>query len=238
MHCRRFKVRTAALGWAAVLLLVLPTQSWARTTEACANAAEAAAEAADIPREWMHAIALAESGRGSGKNRTAWPWTVNDEGQGLWFDRKGEAVRHVKGRLAKGRHMVDVGCFQINWHWHGKAFSSVEAAFEPKENARYAAQFLRSLYEETGSWQKAVGRYHSATLALAKPYAERVARMRGAVPSQAVVSKQAAPPASRGAVLISTFPSASPLLWQPRRPLFDRKARKATPISPRLRRVK
>jgi hypothetical protein len=130
-------------------IITLPGSGSARTWDACSRAAEAAAKAADIPREWMHAIALAESGRGSGRDRTAWPWTVNDQGKGIWFDRKGDAVRHVEQRLAAGREMIDVGCFQINWRWHGQAFPSVEAAFDPQQNARYAAKFLRELFAAT-----------------------------------------------------------------------------------------
>ena len=39
---------------------------------------------------------------------------------------------------------------QINYRWHGHAFPSLEAMFDPEWTATYAAQFLRTLYEERG----------------------------------------------------------------------------------------
>ena len=70
--------------------------------------------------------------------------------------------------------MIDVGCMQINLHFHADAFASLDEAFEPTMNARYAARFLRRLYKDTGSWQDATMRYHSATPAFGIPYRDRV----------------------------------------------------------------
>ena len=50
---------------------------------------------------------------------------------------------------------------QINYRWHGRAFPSLDAMFDPEYTATYAAQFLRTLYEERGSWSAAAGAYHS-----------------------------------------------------------------------------
>ena len=58
--------------------------------------------------------------------------------------------------------------------YHPAAFQNLDEAFDPSANADYAAHFLVSLHAATGDWQKAAGLYHSQTLALAIPYAQKV----------------------------------------------------------------
>jgi len=45
--------------------------------------------------------------------------------------------------------------------------------FDPEWTATYAAQFLRTLYEERGDWAAAAGAYHSLTPELAQKYSAR-----------------------------------------------------------------
>ena len=66
---------------------------------------------------------------------------------------------------------------QINYRWHGHAFPSLEDMFDPEWTATYAAQFLRTLYEERGSWSAAAGAYHSLTPELAQKYRARFDRL-------------------------------------------------------------
>jgi hypothetical protein len=49
--------------------------------------------------------------------------------------------------------------------------------FDPEWTATYAAQFLRTLYEERGSWSAAAGAYHSLTPELAQIYRTRFDRL-------------------------------------------------------------
>jgi hypothetical protein len=49
--------------------------------------------------------------------------------------------------------------------------------FDPEWTATYAAQFLRTLYEERGSWSAAAGAYHSLTPELAQVYRARFDRL-------------------------------------------------------------
>ena len=83
----------------------------------------------------------------------------------------------VKASLAEDRKSFDVGCVQINYRWHGHAFPTLEDMFDPEWTATYAAQFLRTLYEERGSWSAAAGAYHSLTPELAQKYAARFDRI-------------------------------------------------------------
>jgi hypothetical protein len=62
---------------------------------------------------------------------------------------------------ARGVRNIDVGCMQVNLHYHPDAFASLEEAFDPAANVAYAADFLVELRREARSWTRAVGQYHS-----------------------------------------------------------------------------
>lgn len=66
---------------------------------------------------------------------------------------------------------------QVNLHYHGDAFTDLTEAFDPETNVAYAADFLKTLYQQTGSWSEATGRYHSGTPELGGPYRARVLAM-------------------------------------------------------------
>lgn len=118
-----------------------------------------------IPTHLLSAIASTESGRYHQglKISVPWPWTINAEGKGYYFDSKAEAVAAARAFQARGVKSMDVGCMQVNLYHHSQAFASLEEAFTPEYNIAYAASFLRSLYEQTGSWKEASGDYHSKT---------------------------------------------------------------------------
>ena len=139
----------------------------------CEDAAVRAAEATGVPLPVLQAIALTESGLGRGGRLRPWPWTTNIAGQGRWFDSRAEAEAHVRAQREAGRRVIDIGCFQVNYRWHGAAFASAEAMFDPVANALYAARFLAGLEAELGSWEAAAGAYHSRTPALAERYVAR-----------------------------------------------------------------
>jgi hypothetical protein len=116
-----------------------------------------------IPAQLLAAIARVESGRRDERTReiSAWPWAVMAEGKGRYLPSKAEAVAEVRRLRARGVTNIDVGCMQINLRYHGEAFRSLEEAFDPLSNVAYAAAFLNDLRQETRSWTKAVGHYHS-----------------------------------------------------------------------------
>src|SRR6478752_5008891 len=111
--------------------------------EQCRAAIAMAEQGHGIPSQLLAAIGRVESGRRDPATgiRTAWPWTINYEGQGAWFETKDEAVRAVEGLQARGVRSIDVGCMQVNLMHHPSAFPSLELAFEPSVNADYAARF-------------------------------------------------------------------------------------------------
>ncbi|WP_159993421.1 lytic transglycosylase domain-containing protein [Roseomonas sp. 18066] len=142
----------------------------------CRAAVQAAEREARLPPQLLAAIALVESGRpdpGSG-SAGPWPWTINAEGGGQYFDNRQDAVTAVRDLLARGVRLIDVGCLQVNLHHHPTAFASLEDAFDPLANARYAAGFLRRLQAASGDWVTAAGLYHSGTAERAEAYRLRV----------------------------------------------------------------
>ncbi len=166
---------------ALVLLVTAPGIGWSASGRAvsaiCDQAAVVVAEETGVPLDVLRALTRTETGRG--KRSDPWPWTVNMEGKGVWFDGKDDAMAYVFRHFKRGARSFDVGCFQINYKWHGQAFDSIEQMFEPLPNARYAAKFLTQMYRETGNWTDAAGAYHSKTPSYAKKYRARFTKIKG-----------------------------------------------------------
>ena len=129
-----------------------------------------------IPGQMLTAITIAESGRWMADRKVfiAWPWTVYAEGKGRYFETKAAAVAAVQTLLKAGGRNIDVGCMQVNLHYHPDAFANLDMALEPAANIEYAAKLLRKLYEQRKSWYQAVALYHSATKTLNQPYRRKV----------------------------------------------------------------
>jgi hypothetical protein len=183
----------------------------------CEAAARQAAAELGVPGDLMLAIALAETGRADGGRLRPWPWAANLEGAGHWFDTRAALVAFVEGAVAVGRTSVDIGCFQINWRWHGQHFSRPGDLSDPLTNARHAARFLVALHAELGSWEAATGAYHSRTPALAARYAARVASLRASTlaaapppPPRQPATGWAMPTAGPPAALASLIPGGTP----------------------------
>jgi hypothetical protein len=177
----------AATGVLTAALLALALASPARAEAApdgdpwavCAAATDAAeAMRPDLPAHLLGALAKVESGRwhAASKARLAWPWTVMAEGRGRYLPSKAAAIAEVRALKARGVSNIDVGCMQVNLHWHGRAFESLEQAFDPAHNVAYAAAFLLDLRASENSWTKAIGVYHSRTPKFSGPYRSKVFR--------------------------------------------------------------
>ena len=145
----------------------------------CAAAADAAeGMRPDLPAHLLGALAKVESGRwhAPSEARLAWPWTVMAEGRGRYLPSKAAAIAEVRALRARGVTNIDVGCMQVNLHWHGAAFDGLDQAFDPAHNVAYAAAFLRDLRARENSWTKAIGVYHSRTPRFSGPYRSKVFR--------------------------------------------------------------
>ena len=129
-----------------------------------------------MPVDILRAIARTESGRSRQGHFSPWPWTINLGGKGRWFEDPNEAIEFLGARLKEGARNFDVGCFQINYRWHGRHFTSLRDMFEPEANAAYAAEFLTVLHAEFGNWSDAISAYHSRTPKHGKRYVDVVLR--------------------------------------------------------------
>jgi Transglycosylase SLT domain len=168
----------------AMMAILAPTQVRADVSptllqaagEACRRAVAAAERAHGIPTHLLAAIARVESGRrdqASGAYNP-WPWTINADGQGSFYDDKIQAVAAATSMRPRVTQSIDVGCMQISLTSHPNAFATMNQAFDPFSNADFGARFLVQSYEKTGSWPKAVEYYHSATPDLGHDYSAKV----------------------------------------------------------------
>lgn len=153
----------AALAVIAVLAaIVAPSPAPAREpADLCLRAAARAAERYGVPEPILLAITAVETrhpGRGG-----PWPWTLNLGGDGRWFETRDEALAAARRHIGGGRSNIDLGCFQLNHHWHGQAFDGPGDMLDPDRSADHAARFLARLHRETGDWVQAAGYYHSRT---------------------------------------------------------------------------
>ncbi|RVV97969.1 lytic transglycosylase domain-containing protein [Mesobaculum littorinae] len=167
--------RAALFKFLTLLALALPVRGDA-SADLCEAAAIRVAQETGVPQTVLRAISLTETGRARGGEVRPWPWTVNLEGAGHWFDDRDTALAFAYRSYKAGKRSFDLGCFQINYRWHGENFASLEEMFDPEAGARYAAGFLKRLHAELGDWSKAAGAYHSRTETYAKRYRKRFDR--------------------------------------------------------------
>lgn len=123
----------------------------------CEREMAAAARAYKIPLGVLYAVGLTETGR---RNSLS-PYALNIEGQPKFPANARAAEAEVLAAKARGKKLIDIGCMQINQHFHGEKFRSVAHMLEPRANVRYAARFLNELHARQGTWTMAVARYHA-----------------------------------------------------------------------------
>jgi hypothetical protein len=181
---RPLLLRGAGRLIAVVFLLAPPSAEASRfedTAALCDRAAAAAARETGVPLRVLRAITRTETGRTRAGSFAPWPWTVNHAGDGHWFEDRNAALAFVAAARATGARNIDIGCFQINLRWHGEAFDGIAEMFDPAGNAAYAAQFLTELRDELGTWEAAVGAFHSRTPEFAERYLARYRRIHAAL---------------------------------------------------------
>ncbi len=176
MLCRLFLLSPLLL--ALSLLAGLRPAVALPSADVCEWAAQQAAQESGVPVDILGALTLTETGRRLDGLVRPWAWSANAEGEGTWFDDPASAITFAEDRVAQGRTNLDIGCFQLNYRWHGENFSSVAQMFDPLENARYAARFVSQLHAEMGDWRAAAGAFHSRTPAYAQRYLARFDTLR------------------------------------------------------------
>ncbi len=111
----------------------------------------------DVPLAVLYAVALTETGQRGALHAFA----MNIHGKPAFNATLPEALSTFDQARRQGENLVDIGCMQINYRYHGKHFTSVQEMFEPSKNVDYAARFLKTLHKGEGTWTSAVARYHA-----------------------------------------------------------------------------
>ncbi len=127
------------------------------TQNLCEREMIAASARSGVPLGVLYAVGLTETGSSAGMQ----PYALNIEGRTVQPRSLEEALRIVHREQGRGATLIDVGCMQINLHYHQKSFDSLKAMFDPAENVDYAARFLQQLRWRHGTWSMAVARYHA-----------------------------------------------------------------------------
>jgi len=123
----------------------------------CEREMMAAAQQYRVPLGILYAVGLTETGR----RNSLYPHALNIEGKSVFPPSRTAALRDVEAARSHGKKLIDIGCMQINHHYHGDQFRSVEHMLDPRANVQYAARFLKELKGRQGSWTMAVARYHA-----------------------------------------------------------------------------
>ncbi len=133
--------------------------AWAaEVSVSCEREIAAAAQRYDIPLAVFYAVGLNETGS---RGRLQ-PFSMNVDGRAASNASLPDALAGLpRSARPRGARMIDIGCMQINHHYHGANFVSLAAMFDPAQNIDYAARFLRDLKVRERSWTMAVARYNA-----------------------------------------------------------------------------
>jgi hypothetical protein len=124
----------------------------------CEGYLPAIAKSENVPLGVLYAVGLTETGvKGS-----LHPYALNVEGKTIITYTATEAMNEFHKAKRQGKILIDLGCMQVNYHYHGADFSSPNEMLEPEKNIVYAARLLKALYASEGSWAGAVARYHAS----------------------------------------------------------------------------
>ena len=148
MHC---------LGAALVAIGVSSASARAEGSLGCERAMTRAAALHGVPLNVLYSVGLTETGRRGELS----PYDMNVDGQAVHSTSLAEAMARFAQAKEHGAKFIDIGCMQINHHFHGADFHSLSEMFDPLHNVEYAANFLKALKAQAGSWTLAVARYNA-----------------------------------------------------------------------------
>lgn len=110
-----------------------------------------------MPEGILYSVGLTETG----KRGSLQPWALNVEGKAVFAASRKDAILTFAAAREQGATLIDLGCMQINHHYHGDQFASPDEMLNPKKNVEYAAKFLSRLHAKHVTWTMAVARYHA-----------------------------------------------------------------------------
>nr|WP_299504614.1 lytic transglycosylase domain-containing protein [uncultured Rhizobium sp.] len=153
----RRHLKAILLASLATLTLAISTSDSVATTGVCEREISAAALKYRIPEGILYSVGLTETGR----RGSLQPWSLNVEGKAHFEKSAEDAIRTFEAAQNQGAVLIDLGCMQINHHFHSENFGSVAEMLNPRKNVEYAAKFLAQLHAKHVTWTMAVARYHA-----------------------------------------------------------------------------
>jgi soluble lytic murein transglycosylase-like protein len=123
----------------------------------CEREIAGAAKRYDVPLAVFYAVGLNETGGPNGLQ----PYAMNIDGRPRMNASLADGLAAFADARRAGARLIDIGCMQINYKYHGDKFASVSDMFDPARNIDYAARFLKDLRAREGSWTLAVARYNA-----------------------------------------------------------------------------
>ena len=150
---KRLRIALAA----ACISSAAPFPALAAGGNACEAEILRAAERYNVPAGILYAVGLTETG----KKGSLQPNALNIEGRAVFARSPQEALAEFENARRSGVRLIDLGCMQINHHYHAERFANVRQMLDPRMNVDYAARFLTELKRRHGTWSMAVARYHA-----------------------------------------------------------------------------
>lgn len=111
----------------------------------------------DVPTGILYAVGLTETGR----KGSLQPYALNIAGRAVFARSVQHALEEFEAARREGVKLIDMGCMQINHHYHGDRFADPAQMLDPARNVDYAARFLVQLKRRHQTWSMAVARYHA-----------------------------------------------------------------------------
>lgn len=146
---------------ATVLAAICLSSLFVSHANASANPCEAeilrASDRYGIPAGILYAVGLTETGNKGSLQANA----LNIEGKAVFPSSRAQALAAFEAARRQGKTLIDLGCMQINHHYHATHFRTVGDMLDPRQNVDYAARFLASLHARHETWSMAVARYHA-----------------------------------------------------------------------------
>nr|WP_257316353.1 lytic transglycosylase domain-containing protein [Shinella pollutisoli] len=127
------------------------------STGVCEREILSAAAKYNVPAGILYSVGLTETG----KKGSLQPYAMNIEGKAFFGRDRQETLQVFQAARARGAKLIDLGCMQINHHFHGDQFTSPAEMLDPRKNVEYAAAFLARLHARHETWTMAVARYHA-----------------------------------------------------------------------------
>lgn len=142
---------------AAALIAASICSTAAAAPNVCEREMAAAAREEQVPLGVLYAVGMTETGNKGSLH----PYALNIAGRTVFAPDAEAALAEFARARRKGITLIDLGCMQVNHHYHGRNFASPRAMLDPRANITYAARFLKELRLSEGSWTMAVARYHA-----------------------------------------------------------------------------